>query len=118
MTKMGVELQSQLDPDDMRQIEELAVALRIWPNACSTVKWARLFGGAIEVFLVKGQKLDTPLDVTTIGKDQFRGLFVLDRWQIEPSLNDMVQDLGPDLGMPKFYKVLADAPALYGQNVH
>lgn len=118
MTKMGVELQSQLDPDDIREIEELAVALRIWPSACSAVKWARLFGGSIAVMLVQGQRLDTPLDVGTIGKDQFRGLFVLDRWQIEPSLNDLVQDLGPDLGLPKFYRVLSDAPALYGQRIH
>jgi len=118
MTKMGVELQSDLDPTDIRKIEELAVALRVWPNSCSTVKWARLFGGAIAVMLVEGQRFDTPLRVETVGRNQFKGLFVLDRWQVEPSLNDLVQDLGPDLGLPKFYKVLADAPALFGQRIH
>ena len=118
MTKMGVELQSDLDPMDIRKIDELAVALRVWPSACSAVKWSRLFGGAIAVFLVEGQRLDTPFRVESIGRDQFKGLFVLDRWQIEPTLNDLVQDLGPDLGLPKFYKVLSDAPALYGQRIH
>jgi len=36
-----------------------------------------------------------------VGPDQFKGLLVLDRWQVAPSLTDLVSDIGPDLGMPK-----------------
>jgi phage-related protein (TIGR01555 family) len=54
----------------------------------------------------------------TVGKDQFKGLLVLDRWMIEPELSDLVTDFGPDLGKPKYYRIGANAPALRGQVVH
>jgi uncharacterized protein len=71
------------------------------------------------VMLVDGQNLATPLRIETVGKAApFRGLQTLDRWQLEPSLNDLVTEFGPDLGMPKYYRVLSDAPALRGEKVH
>jgi phage-related protein (TIGR01555 family) len=118
MTKMGVEIDADLGPDEMKKIEEEIVRLRVWPTLNTAIKWGRLFGGSLAVMLVAGQKFDTPLRLETIGRDQFRGLYVLDRWQVEPSLNDLVTDLGPELGLPKFYKVLADAPALAGLTIH
>jgi hypothetical protein len=35
-------------------------------------------------------------------RPHFKGLLVLDRWMVEPSLNNLVSDPGPDLGLPKF----------------
>jgi len=37
---------------------------------------------------------------------------------VEPSLYDLVTDYGPNLGLPKFYRVTAMAPALINQKIH
>ena len=118
MTKAGVELKGEIDPDEIEAIEEKAVELGIWNRLNETVKWARLYGGAIAVLLIDGQDVGTPLRLNTIRKNQFCGLQVLDRWMVEPSLNDLVTDLGPHLGLPKFYMVTAQAPALARQKIH
>lgn len=118
MTKAGIEIKGELEPDQIDAIEERAVELGIWNKLCETVKWARLYGGCIAVLLVDGQDPSTPLRLNTIRKDQFAGLQVLDRWMINPSLNDLVTDYGPSLGLPKFYEVTAQAPALSRQKIH
>lgn len=118
MTRAGVELKGDIDPDDVECLEEANVALGVWNQVNDTLKWARLYGGAIGVFLVDGQDPATPLRIETIGRGAFRGLLVLDRWMLEPSLQNLVTTYGPDLGLPKFYKVTGDAPALQGQLVH
>lgn len=118
MTKAGIKLEGKVDPDDINIIEEAAISLNIWSKLSDTIKWSRLYGGAIAVMLVDGQDVSTPLRLNTIRKNQFCGLLSLDRWMVEPSLNDLVTDLGPSLGMPKFYRVTAQAPALSGQKIH
>jgi phage-related protein (TIGR01555 family) len=37
---------------------------------------------------------------------------------VDPSLNDLVTELGPDLGLPKYYSVLATAPAMIRKKIH
>ncbi len=118
MTRAGVELKGQFQPDQSEAIEEAATTFGIWNAINETIKWARLYGGAIAVMLVDGQDPKTPLRLDTIGHDQFRGLLVLDRWMIEPSLNDLITEYGPDLGLPKYYRVTADAPALVRMTIH
>lgn len=118
MTRSGVSLEGQLRPEDIRDIEEAATELQVWPQLNDTVKWARLYGGAIAVMMVEGQDYSTPLRLETIGKDQFKGLLVLDRWMVEPTLQDLVTDAGPDIGLPKFYRITAQAPALPNLKIH
>jgi phage-related protein (TIGR01555 family) len=43
----------------------------------------------------------------TIGKDQFRGLKVYDRWGLQPAVNDVIQE-GMDAGLPAYYTVVSD----------
>jgi len=118
MTREGVDIIGQLTPEQVALIDERATTLRIWNKLCSTIKWARLYGGAIAVLLIEGQDYSTPLRIDRVGPDQFRGLLVLDRWLVSPSLNDLVTDIGPDMGLPKFYTVDIAAPALRGVKVH
>jgi phage-related protein (TIGR01555 family) len=118
MTREGVEITGQLDADEIEEIEEEAVTLRIWERINQTIKWSRLYGGCICVLLLDGQDYSTPLRVDRVGPNQFRGLLVLDRWMAMPSLEDLVTDIGPDLGLPKFYTVDVAAPALRGKRVH
>ena len=118
MTRAGIAIGSTMEPDDQETLTEAMERLRIWDHLCDTIKWSRLYGGALAVMLVDGQQMSTPLNVDSIGRDQFKGLMVLDRWLVQPSLNDLVQDFGPEMGMPKYYDVVADSMALKRQRIH
>lgn len=118
MTRMGTELKGGLDPTDAQKIEKAATINAVWKRLNQTAKWARLYGGALAVMLIDGQDPKTPLRIETIGRKQFKGLIVMDRWMVEPSLENLVTEFGPDLGMPKFYRITSQGPALQGQTVH
>jgi phage-related protein (TIGR01555 family) len=108
MTRAGVTITGEMDPGDMSKIERSMLVMGVWNKICDTIKWARLYGGCLAYIMIDGQNPSTPLRVESIGKGSFKGLLVLDRWMVEPSLNDLVTILGPDIGMPKFYTVTAD----------
>lgn len=118
MTRAGVDFMTEMDPADQEVIEKEAGDLAVWDQLNETIAWSRLYGGAIAVMLVDGQDLKTPLKLETVGPDQFKGLCVLDRWMIEPSLEDLVTEYGPHLGLPRYYKVQSNAPALRGMTIH
>lgn len=118
MTRAGVEQFSDIRPDANEIIEHRATVLRIWDKVNETIKWSRLYGGAICVALVDGQDPRTPLTLSSVGPNQFMGLLALDRWMVEPSLEDLVTDYGPSLGLPRYYRVGQAAPALRGQVIH
>ena len=118
MTRAGIEIHGDLKPDTIQKIDEAAIHMAIWPKLNEGIKWGRLYGGALSVLLIDGQDPETPLRLSTIRRDQFKGLLPLDRWMIEPSTEDKVKDFGPDLGLPQFYRVTANAPALSGQRIH
>lgn len=118
MTKAGIDITGTASPEDAGLIEEEFDSLRVWDRLNDTIKWSRLYGGAIAVMLIDGQKLETPLRVETVGKDAFKGLMVLDRWMVQPTISQLVEDLGPDLGLPEFYDVLPGGMGLSGQRIH
>lgn len=118
MTRAGVDILGQMKPKDIKMIEEEAVCLGIWNQVSDVIKWSRLYGGAIAVMMVEGQNYETPLRMETIGKGQFKGLLVLDRWMVEPSLQNLVTDPGPEIGLPKMYRITAQAPALPNITIH
>lgn len=118
MTRAGVQLLGNLKPDYIEAIEEQAVTLDIWGKLNETISWDRLYGGCLAVLLIDGQDFSTPLRPKTVRADQFRGILPLDRWMVNPSLNDLVTDMGPHMGQPKYYTVTALAPGLVGQVIH
>lgn len=118
MTRSGIEFKTELSPDDSEKIDEAVTALGIWDSINDAIRWGRLYGGGIAVALVDGQDPRTPLRVETIGPLQFRGLLTLDRWMVEPSVEDLVTEMGPHLGLPKYYRVMDSAPALRGTAIH
>lgn len=118
MTRAGIQLKGDIDPTDIEEIEEAMTFYEVWNRINDTIKWSRLYGGSLGLFLVDGQNLQTPFRIDTVGKDQFKGLLVLDRWMVEPTLQDLVTEMGPNLGMPKFYRVTAQAPAFSGKSIH
>jgi phage-related protein (TIGR01555 family) len=118
MTRAGVDYLTELKPDDQERIEHCLTRYAVWGQLNETIKWGRLYGGAICVMLIDGQDLRTPLRLESIGPGQFKGLLALDRWMVDPTLEDLVTEFGPHLGLPKYYRVQANAPALRGQAIH
>jgi len=118
MTRQGIELKGDIPPDDMESLQKAAGRLQIWDALNDTVKWSRLYGGCVAVLMIDGQKPDTPLNLDTIQKGQFKGLLPLDRWVVQPTLQDLITDFGPEMGKPKFYDVIADAQALVNMRIH
>ena len=117
MTRCGIEM-SGLDPEDISLIERDMTRLGIWDRLCENGKWARLYGGSLAVILIEGQDLSTPLRVETVGKGQFKGLLVLDRWMVSPPVGEVVTDFGPDMGRPVYYDVIADYAAIPKAKIH
>lgn len=118
MTREGVELKGDIPPDEIDMLQKYAYRLRVWDSICDTAKWSRLYGGCIAVYMIDGQDVSTPLRIDTIAEGQFKGLLVLDRWVVQPSLDNLITDFGPDIGKPKFYTVVADAQGLQNMNIH
>lgn len=117
MTRCGIEM-TGIDPDEITLLENDMVRLAIWDRLCENGKWARLYGGSVAVMLIDGQDLSTPLRPETVGKGQFKGLLVLDRWMLSPPVNDVVTEFGPDMGKPKYYDVIADYAAIPRARIH
>lgn len=118
MTRAGATMTGDVDPEDMRKIEEYAEEIELWAGICNTIKWARLYGGCLGVHMVDGANVATPLNIDRIGKKQYRGILPLDMWTLQPDLTNMVTELGPNVGKPKFYKVFDPAPAYRGKSIH
>lgn len=118
MTRVGVEIKGQLKPEQIEEIEELATSLNVWGELRDNAAWGRLYGGSINVPMISGQDYATPLRIESIGKGQFKGLLTLDRWMVEPSMEDLVTEEGPFMGIPKYYRVTALAPGLRGKKIH
>lgn len=118
MTRRGIEYISEMKPDDAEKLDHAATRFDVWNKVNETIKWGRLYGGALGVVLIDGQDLRQPLRLETVGPDQFKGILPLDRWMVEPTLEDLVTEMGPHLGLPKFYRVQPNAPALRGQAIH
>lgn len=118
MTRAGIEYVSEMPPELSERIDRHATALNTWPSINEVIRWGRLYGGAVGIVMIDGQDMRTPLRVKTVAPGQYKGLMVLDRWMLEPSLEDLVTEFGPHIGLPRFYRVSSAAPALRNIAVH
>lgn len=122
MTRAGIDISGDIMPERIEEIQETFEDLGIWDSLLDTIKWARLYGGAIAVMQIEGQDTATPLRIETVGQGQFHGLAVFDRWMVQPDLTRMIS-FGRDFGLPEYYKVVsgynpADKSFQYGQAIH
>jgi phage-related protein (TIGR01555 family) len=107
MTRAGLDINTAKDDGDIIKIQAAISRLQLWQSLCQVIKWGRLYGGAIGVIQIKGQKLSTPLDVDTIGQGQFQGIVPFDRWMLNPVIQDPI-DSGPEMGLPSYYQLVND----------
>lgn len=117
MVRKGIEFTSTANPDTLDPLTNAFDDLGIWDSIGDGLRWGRLYGGALNVMLIDGQSLESPLNPDTIAKDQFKGLHTLDRWQVQPS-QEIVTEYGPHFGLPVSYRINADGNPLGGKTVH
>lgn len=113
MTRAGVTVTTNDGDKNIKDLKNAISRLKIGQSLCSLEKWGRLYGGALGIIQIKGQKLDTPLNLDSVAKDQFEGIVVYDRWQLNPRLDQLI-DSGPDMGLPKYYDIVNDPRATSG----
>ncbi|WP_393950355.1 DUF1073 domain-containing protein [Kluyvera intermedia] len=107
MTKKGARITSEIDPKRRGILEARFEELKLWERLNLILKWSRLYGGAVGLILIEGQAPLTPLVLDKVGKGSFKGLAVLDRWMINPNLGRRIKALGPELGKPETYDIVA-----------
>ena len=110
MTKNWMTLTTEADPKQMKRFSQVVKLTGTQNQMLTTLKWARLFGGAGGVIVIKGheKKLDKPLVLDEVEPDSYRGLIPLDRWSgIVPEANVCTDIERPlDFGLPEFYRVI------------
>ncbi len=111
MTRSWYTLASGMDQDKIDELHKLEAAHSIKQEITNGLRWARLYGGAAAVMVIKGQEdlLDQPLDYDMLAPGCFRGIIIVDRTRgIYPSieLEDDMDD--PEFGYPKYYDVTLD----------
>lgn len=115
MLRGGIDAHPQLTPEKEQELTRGLARLGINTRLSDAIKWGRLYGGALAVLLIDGHDMSSPLSMEAIGRNAFKGLYVLDRWQVTPSQEQIVE-LGPSLGYPDFYTV--NVEGLEGTHIH
>lgn len=113
MTRAGITISTNEAADNITKLNTSLVRLKVWQSICSLIKWSRLYGGAIGVLQIEGQKLDTPLNKDSVAKGQFKGIGVYDRWQLNPDLTRLITE-GADIGLPAYYNIVLGNTENYG----
>ncbi len=118
MCREGIDFGASLDPEVTSALSKEMQTLQLWTGVANTIRWGRLYGGAIGVMLIDGQDMSTPLNQNTIRKGQFKGILPIDRWSLNQGVTDTVTEFGPHLGKPSSYMIGPNAPALRGKRIH
>ena len=107
MCRAGITIHG-IDDSDNKLLQKTMLAKGIWTSLCTSIKWARLYGGSLAYIMIDGQDPSTPLDLDTIDIGQFSGIQVYNRWQVTPSLTQMITD-GAGRNEPEFYTSVFDS---------
>jgi phage-related protein (TIGR01555 family) len=118
MTRAGIQMNSSTPPEQIEMLIQSMDGLSFWQALNETIKWSRLYGGALLVMQIDGQDMGTPLNLNSIVPGQLRGFMAVDRWMVQPTYSDLVLDYGPEYGLPKFYDMVATAPFMPRQKIH
>lgn len=106
MTRAGIDITTTEGADNIKEIKANLSRLGVWNSLADGIRWGRLYGGAIGVLQIEGQDLESEIDYETIGKGDFKGIAIYDRWQLNVDLNNLI-DSGPDMGLPAMYSIIA-----------
>ena len=120
MTRGGITIKTTMPPEEIEELQQALIRRNVWNDLAETVKYGRLYGGAIGALMIDGQNFETPLDPSRVADGQFKGILPLDRWQVDAQFGagQVVEELGPDMGLPKFYRVVSEAPGIPRAKIH
>jgi len=120
MTKEGIKIVSKMDPEAQKDLDSSASHFGIWESFADTIAWGRLYGGALGMIMIDGQDPRSELRIETVGKNQFKGIMVFDRWMVEPDLEKMVRSPHDNSLVPRSYWVVASGSGISfeGMRVH
>lgn len=104
-TREWITITGDYTPEQITAIEKEAKRLKIRDSIRSAIKWGRLYGGAGAIILIDGESLSSPINLDMIRPNSFKGLYVLDRWTLWPSINTPISEPGPSFGYPKYYRI-------------
>jgi uncharacterized protein len=104
-TREWITITGDYTPEQITSIEKEAEKLKIRDSIRSAIKWGRLYGGAGAIILIDGESLSSPLNLDLVRPNSFKGLYVLDRWTLWPSINTPISSPGPDFGYPQYYRI-------------
>lgn len=111
MTRAWYSISSEIEQDKLDELAKLEAKHNVKQEITNGLRWARLYGGAAAVIVLKGQEdmLDQPLDYDTLTPGCFRGLIIVDRTNgLYPSLELEEDADDPEYGYPLYYNVILD----------
>lgn len=108
MTKTWFQVTGSLEPEEITKIATYQADINLKESVVQGLKWGRLYGGALGLILLRNQEdLSLPIDYNRIMPDDFRGLYIVDRWSgVYPDETVVTSDLNdPNFGKPEYYYV-------------
>lgn len=114
MTRAWYTLSPALPVSLAEGIRGLEARHEIRRELTNAIRWARLYGGACALIVLRGQEkeLEEPLDPDRVMPGSFAGLLVRDRNNGVVPSGELQEDLDdPDFGYPKYYDFQLDESA-------
>jgi hypothetical protein len=111
MCKNWINIITELEPDQLRQIQRLERITKLKSKILQGLKWGRLYGGAGGLIIIDGHEdiLDEPLNYDDIMPDSFKGLFITDRWSGITPGQELITDINdPEFGLPLNYEITTE----------
>ena len=107
MTRNWYTLSTAVSQEDMDELYRLEAEHSVKQEITNGFRWSRLYGGAIAIMIIDDfvDPIEDSLNPDSLLQDCFHGLLVLDRTQVEPSLEIETDIRDPEYGMPKYYTV-------------
>jgi phage-related protein (TIGR01555 family) len=106
--------------NDVKQLKRLEKKLKVKKQVLTAITWARLYGGALIIPVLKSQDdgvMAEPLDLDDIQKDDLVALQVVDRWRCSHDGNFDQDPSSPQFGMPTHYLLAESAVRLHHTRV-
>ena len=106
MTRAWYTLRAEVSPEELEGLRRLEARHEIRREVTNAIRWARLYGGACALMVLRGQedRLEQPLEMDSILPGDFKGLLIRDKRsgvipgpETETDLDD------PDFGYPLYY---------------
>ena len=108
MCKNWFEVKTDVSNELLDRFKKMEQTTHLKQKIIEGLKWGRLYGGAAGLILIKGQmeELERPLDIDSINPDDFKGLYIMDRWSGITPDGERITDLcDPEYGLPKYYTI-------------